>query len=91
MSTRLDVHSRDTIARLIIKLAASGLLGAFGKLDYLPATATWIGLYAFFTSAFALVHQERFVREAFNHWDEALWLTFFALALMVLHRLWFQT
>jgi hypothetical protein len=83
-SFRLDDHSRRTVGRFVLKLAMSALLAAYSKPDYVLAMTTWVGLYAVLTSAFALILKERFVREAFNHWDEALWLTFVALSLTVL-------
>lgn len=90
MSPPLDEHSRHTIGRFIIKLVASALLASFGRLDYLPEMVTWISLYAVLTSAFALISQEKFMLETFNHWDEALWLIFLALAFTMLHRFWGQ-
>lgn len=86
MSTGLDAHSRDTVARFTVKLGAAAVLAAFGR-HYLPALATWAALYALTTAALALYRHERPVLETFNHWDEAMWLTSFALALTACDRM----
>jgi hypothetical protein len=39
------------------------------------------------TAAFALCCHEKPVPETFNHWDETLWLAFFALALTAVDRM----
>lgn len=86
MATALDVKSRDTVARFTVKLGAAAVLAAFGR-HYLPALAAWAALYALTTAALALYRQERPVLETFNHWDETLWLMFFAVVFTACDRM----
>lgn len=85
-STGLDAHSRDTVMRFTVKLGGAAVLASFGR-HYLPAMVAWVALYALLTAAFALYRHEKLIAENFNHWDETLWLAFFAVALTAVDRL----
>ncbi|HML29899.1 MAG TPA: hypothetical protein PKE16_13890 [Hyphomicrobium sp.] len=83
MPARLNAESRLTIRRFLTKLAISAIIGTYGKITYFTAVAGWIGLYSAFCVTFALLLKERFNRDGFNHWDEALWLLVVALGIHI--------
>jgi len=86
MNARLDERSRKTVARFGLKLVFALVLAELSKEALLLAASYWLSLYGTVTAVVGLIAKDRMAERSFNHWDEVLWLTAVALALLVLHR-----
>jgi len=87
MLARLDQQSQSAISRFGFKICFSLFIALLGKIEYVPATATWLALYALFTLVIATLLRQRLPPASFNHWDEAMWLACTSAGLMAADEL----
>lgn len=79
--------TREHIGRFFIKLAVAALIAGIVKNEnYLFAFSFWIFAYAAFAVLYALIRRERYTRDRFSYWDEALWLGATACVLQAVSR-----
>lgn len=83
-SFELDSVSRATIGRFAWKCYIALAIGMFSKAGYLTTASKCLFLYAFIMALVAAFTRQRYVADSFNHWSEALWLSFFAAGLHLL-------
>lgn len=82
----LDAVSRKAVGRFGVKLVFALTLAAIGREPFLLAASCWLSIYGLVTGAVGVLLRERVMKQSFNHWDEALWLTFAAITLMIIYR-----
>lgn len=79
--------TKEHIGRLVIKLSIAALIAGIIKHDnYLLAFSFWVFAYAAFAVLYAVIKRERYSRDRFSYWDEALWLGAAACVLQIASR-----
>ena len=68
-------NTKEHIGRFIIKISIAALIAKIVKHDnYLFSFSFWVFAYAAFAILYAVLRGERFSRDRFSYWDEAMWL-----------------
>ena len=86
MAIQLNSISRNTVTRFVWKVNLSLLISLFSKTNHLLSASRCLQLYAVLMIAIAILTRQRYSRDSFNHWSEALWLAFVAAGLQLLSR-----
>jgi hypothetical protein len=80
--------TKDHIGRFVIKTSIAALIALIVKHEnYLFSFSFWVFAYAIFAVVYAVLRRERFLRDHFSYWDEAMWLGATAAVLQVVSRL----
>ncbi|WP_173087881.1 hypothetical protein [Devosia sp. 1635] len=88
MTARLDLTSKRTIGRFVLKMVTSFLVANFlaGERGYLEGVAAWLAFYALFAMVGSLLIKEAIAARSFNYWDEAAWLMLAACIVHIISR-----
>lgn len=86
MAIQLDSMSRQTLHRFAWKLNISVIISLFAKTGHLLSVEHCLQLYAVLMAGIAIITRQRYSRDSFNHWSEALWLAFVAAGLQLISR-----
>jgi hypothetical protein len=84
MAIQLDTISRQTLHRFAWKVNIAVVISLFSRTGHLLSVSHCLQLYAALMAGIAIFTRQRFSRDSFNHWSEALWLAFAAAGLQLL-------
>lgn len=88
MAERLDLPSKQTIGRFVLKLAISFVAAILltGERTYLEGVAAWLAFYGLMAMVGGLLVKEAFGARSFNYWDEAAWLVLAASLVHIVNQ-----